>query len=71
MDKTVRKMEKMMVTYFFSFSHNFQKLILIDTQLTLSLLMMTQGAFVDSVDQDQTAQSMHSDRYCPHFHSRL
>ena len=38
-----------------------------------SLLMMTQEAFVDSVDQDQTAHSVQSDLdlHCPHFHSRL
>ena len=29
--------------------------------LTLSLLMTTQGAFVDSVDQDQNAQNVQSD----------
>ena len=29
--------------------------------LTLSLLMMTQAAFVDSADQDQTAQDVQSD----------
>ena len=29
--------------------------------LTLSLLMMKQEAFVDSEDQDQTAQNMQSD----------
>ena len=29
--------------------------------LTLSLLMTTQKAFVDSVDQDQTAQNVQSD----------
>ena len=29
--------------------------------LSLSLLMTTQVAFVDSVDQDQTAQNMQSD----------
>ena len=28
---------------------------------TLSLLLMTQEAFVDSVDQDQTAQNVQSD----------
>ena len=27
-------------------------------ELTLSLLMMTQEAFVDNVDQDQTAQNI-------------
>ena len=30
-------------------------------QLTLSSLMMTQDAFVDSIGQDQTAQNMQSD----------
>ena len=29
--------------------------------LTLSLLLLTQEAFVDSVDQDQTAQNLLSD----------
>ena len=29
--------------------------------LTLSLWMTTQEAFVDGVDQDQTAQKVHSD----------
>ena len=29
--------------------------------LTLALLMPTQEAFVDSIDQDQTAQNMQSD----------
>ena len=31
------------------------------TPLILSLLMMTQGAFVDSLDQDQTSQNVPSD----------
>ena len=31
------------------------------TTLTRSLLLMIQGAFVDSVDQDQTAQNVQSD----------
>ena len=31
------------------------------SNLTLSLLMVTQKAFVDSVDQDQTAQNVQSD----------
>ena len=39
--------------------------------LTLSLPMITQEAFVDSVDQDQTAQNMISDLHDLHFHSRL
>ena len=32
-----------------------------DKKLTLSSLMMTQEAFVDNVDQDQTAQNVQSD----------
>ena len=34
-------------------------------------LLMIQEAFVDSVDQDQTAEncSLISDLHCPHFHS--
>ena len=32
-----------------------------DCTLTLSSLMMTQEAFVDSIDQYQTAQNMQSD----------
>ena len=37
--------------------------------LTLFFLMTTQEAFVDSVNQDQTAQtcSLISDLHCPHF----
>ena len=31
------------------------------SNLTLSLLLMTQEAFVDNVDQDQTAQNEQSD----------
>ena len=40
--------------------------------LTLSLLMMTQGAFVDSVKirQHRTCNLI-ADLHCPHFHSRL
>ena len=29
--------------------------------------MTTQEAFVDSVEQDQAAQNVHSDLHCPHF----
>ena len=32
-----------------------------DFVLTLSLLLTTQGAIVDSADQDQTVQNMYSD----------
>ena len=41
--------------------------------LILSSLLTTQGAFVERVDQDQTAQNVHliSDLHCPHFHSRI
>ena len=39
--------------------------------LTISLQLMTQGAFMDSVDQDQTAQNLISDLHCPQFYSRL
>ena len=47
-------------------SHNIFKHLLSKTcpkfnTLTLSLLRMTQEAFVDSVDQDQTAQNVMSD----------
>ena len=35
--------------------------IIIYSGLTLSLLMMTEEAFVDNVDQDQTAQNVQSD----------
>ena len=44
------------------------------TALTLSLLLITQEAFVDSVDQDQTARSVQSDQsdlHCPCYHSRF
>ena len=43
------------------------------TNLTLSILLTTQEAFVDSVDQDQTALSVQSDLdlHCPHFCTRL
>ena len=39
----------------------------------LSLLMITQEVFVDSVDQDQTAHNVQSDLdlHSPHFRSRL
>ena len=33
--------------------------------------MTTEEAFVDNVDQDQTAQNVQSDIHCPHFHSKL
>ena len=38
-------------------------------KFTLSLLITTQEAFVDSVDQDQTALKVQSDPdlHCPHF----
>ena len=42
--------------------------------LTLSLLMTTQEAFVDSVDQDQTEQNVQSNLWSTlstFFHSRL
>ena len=42
--------------------------------LTLSLLMMTQKDFLDSVDQDQTAQNVQFYLWSTlflHFHSRL
>ena len=32
---------------------------------------LTQEAFVDSVQQDQTAQNVHSDLHCPHFYPEL
>ena len=38
-----------------------RKTLIFWMSLTLSLLLMTQEAFVDSVDQDQTAQSVQSD----------
>ena len=40
---------------------------------TLSPLLTTKEAFVDTADQDQTAQNIQSDLYihCPHFYSRL
>ena len=39
------------------------------SDICLMLLMMTQEAFVDSLDQDQTAQNVQSDLdlYCPHL----
>ena len=37
------------------------KILTCGKELTLSLLMMTQEGFVDSVDQDQTAQNGQSD----------
>ena len=46
-------------------------------RFTLSLLMTTQEALVDSVYKDQAAQNVHtmctliSDPHCPHFQSFL
>ena len=37
------------------------KIVSSGTELTLSILMTTQEAFVDSVDQDQTVQNVQSD----------
>ena len=45
------------VVFFFLY----YKRLLFKIALTLSLLVTTQEAFVDSVDQDQTAQNVQSD----------
>ena len=43
-----------------------------NTKFQLFILVMTQEAFVDSVDQDQAAQNVQSDLdlHCPHFYSK-
>ena len=44
---------------FVHFQYSLEKICL--QTLTLSLLLMTQEAFVDSVDQDQSKQNVQSD----------
>ena len=54
----------MLVTKIFCFFQCFlshQTQMITSTPLSLSLLMTTQEAFVDNVDQDQTAQNVQSD----------
>ena len=69
-ENTVEKKEKLLITSNFSFSHSVfkrlvsqgrQKVSLCGNGLTLPLLLMTQGFFVDHVDQDQIAQNVQSD----------
>ena len=68
--KTLWEKEKLLIMSNFSFSHNVLKSCLLlmrqneylwSKGLTLSLMMMTQEALVDSVDQNQTIQNVQSD----------
>ena len=47
------------------------KILSSGNELSLSSLLTTQQAFVDSVDQDQTAQNVQSDFFNLHCHSSL
>ena len=64
--KTQGEMEKLLVMSNFAFSHSvFKRLVSQGSQKVSlcgnGLMRMTQEAFIDSVDQCQTAQNMQSD----------